>query len=92
MYINYDRIKDCKSRISTALETYETSSKNENALRSLKESLKTACNETGAYGKELTSNIQIETINKVLQFAGIQGKLSSGRMVYDTSYPEEPKD
>ena len=89
MYINYDSIKDCKSRIINAWETYKVSLKDENDLRILKESLKSACNETGAYGKELTSNIQIDTINKILEFAGIQEKVNPGHMVYDTSCPEE---
>ena len=41
------------------------------ALKALKEELKAACNETGAYPKELKSNIQIDTVNDILLFAGI---------------------
>jgi hypothetical protein len=48
-----------------------------------------ACNETGAYGKELKSNIQINTINKILKFADIQDSLNPGETIFSINSPEE---
>lgn len=83
MFINYDTTKDCKQRILTAFEEYKNSDRDETALKILKEKLKTACNETGAYSKELKSNIQIDTINDILKFAGINGHILQGHKIFD---------
>lgn len=83
MFIEYDTTKDCKQQILSAFEKYKNSNKDETALKILKEELKTACNETGAYSKELKSNIQIDTINDILQFAGITEHISQGRKIFD---------
>lgn len=71
LFIEYDNTKDCKVRIASAWGKYKNSDRDAPALKILKEELKTACNETGAYPKELKSNIQIETVNDILVFAGI---------------------
>lgn len=83
IFIDYDTIKDCKQRILSASERYENSSKEETDLKILKEELKTACNETGAYKKELNSNINIDTINDILAFAGINERIQPGRKKYE---------
>lgn len=71
LFIDYDNTKDCKMRITSAWSKYRNSDRDAQALKILKEELKTACNETGAYPKELKSNIQIDTVNDILLFAGI---------------------
>lgn len=83
MFIDYDTTKKCKQRILSAFEKYKNSNRDETALKILKEELKTACNETGAYSKELKSNIQIDTINDILQFAEITDRISQGRKIFD---------
>lgn len=83
MFIDYDTTKDCKQRIVSAWENFKDSNRDETALKILKEELKTACNETGAYSKELKSNIQIDTINDILEFAGITNRISQGRKIFD---------
>ena len=52
------------------------------ALATLKADLKAACNETGAYPKELKSNIQVDTVNDILRFAGICEKVLPESKVY----------
>ncbi len=89
LFIDYDKTQDCHNRIKEGWEKFKISSKDEEALTKLKECLKNACNETGAYGKELKSNIQIDTINRILQFAGIKERLQSGRMVFEICPMEE---
>lgn len=81
MFIEYDTTKDCKQQILSAWESFKDSNRDETALKILKEELKTACNETGAYSKELKSNIQIDTINDILQFAEITDRISQGRKI-----------
>lgn len=71
MFIDYDNTKDCKIRITSAWSKYKNGERDAQTLKILKEELKTACNETGAYPKELKSNIQIDTINDILLFADI---------------------
>lgn len=83
IFIDYDTTKVCKQRILSAFERYKDSIRDETALKILKEELKTACNETGAYPKELKSNIQIDTINDILEFAGITEHISQGRRIFD---------
>lgn len=83
IYINYDQLTDCKSRIEKAWEKYKSSSKNENDVTNLKEDLKSACNETNAYGKVLKSNIQLQTVNEILKFADIKESIASERKVFD---------
>lgn len=83
MFIEYDTTKDCKQQILSAWESFKDSNRDETALKILKEELKTACNKTEAYGKELKSNIQIDTINDILQFAGITEHISQGRKIFD---------
>ena len=85
----YDNISDCKNRIHTAWETFKSSRKTDNDLNILKNTLMSACNETGAYGKELKSNIQINTINKILKFANIQDSLNPGETIFSINSPEE---
>lgn len=83
MFIDYDTTKDCKMRITSAWEEYKNSNRDAAALRLLKELLKSACNETGAYPKELKSNIQLDTINDILKFAGISEHILPERKVFD---------
>ena len=83
MYINYNQLTDCKSRIEKAWNNYKMSLKDENALAKLKEDLKSACNETNAYGKVFKSNIQIQTVNDILKFAGIKEYVESERKVFN---------
>lgn len=83
IFIDYDTIKDCKQRILSAWEIFRNSDRDETALKILKEELKKACNETGAYPKELKSNIQIDTVNDILAFAGIADRISQGRKIFD---------
>ncbi len=89
IFIDYDNISDCKNRIHTAWETFKSSRKTDNDLNILKNTLMSACNETGAYGKELKSNIQINTINKILKFADIQDSLNPGETIFSINSPEE---
>ncbi len=89
IFIDYDNISDCKNRIHIAWETFKSSRKTENDLNILKNTLMSACNETGAYGKELKSNIQINTINKILKFADIQESLNPGETIFSINSPEE---
>lgn len=88
----YDNTTDCRARIRRAWETFKASDRSPTDLSTLKTALKAACNETGAYSKELKSNIQIETVNEILRFAGISEMLSSERRVYDVlsncEYPQ----
>lgn len=83
MMIDYSNISDCKSRIIDAWNIYKVSMKNETDLKQLKEALKSACNETMAYGKELKSNIQIDTVNDILRFADITERVLPERKVFD---------
>lgn len=83
MFLDYNNISDCKKRIAFAWDTYKASDKSESALKELKKQLKAACNETGAYGKDLDSNIQIGTVNDILKFAGIKEQILPKRTVYD---------
>lgn len=82
-FIDYDVKKECIDRITAAWEMYKTSHKYEDDLRTLKEAQKSACNETGAYEKELKANIQIDTINKILKFAGITDTLEPERRIFE---------
>ena len=84
MFIDYDTTKDCKQRILSAWEIFKSSDKDAEALKELKKSLKEACNETSAYSKELKSNIQIDTINEILRFAGINKRILPERRIFDT--------
>ena len=81
--------KECIDRIHEAWKTFKASQRTDADLSILKEALKSACNETGAYGKELKSNIQIDTINKVLAFAGFKDRLQSGRTVFGINSTDE---
>lgn len=83
MFIDYDTTKKCRQRILSAWENFKESTRDADSLKELKKSLKEACNETGAYPKELKSNIQIDTINDILKFAGINEKILSERKVFD---------
>ncbi len=83
IFIDYDTTKVCKQRILSAWEKFKDSIRDETALKIIKEELKTACNETGAYPKELKSNIQIDTINDILKFARITEHISQGRKIFD---------
>lgn len=71
LFLDYDITKACQQRIISAWNKYKSSNCDPDALKILKEELKAACNETGAYPKELKSNIQIDTVNDILLFAGI---------------------
>ena len=88
-FIDYDVKKECIDRITAAWEMYKTSHKYEDDLRTLKEALKSACNETGAYEKELKANIQIDTINKILKFAGITDTLEPKRRIFEITANNE---
>lgn len=83
IFIDYDTTKKCRQRILSAWENFKESTRDADALKELKKSLKEACNETGAYPKELKSNIQIDTINDILKFAGINEIILSERKVFD---------
>lgn len=83
IFIDYDTTQKCRQRILSAWENFKESTRDADALKELKKSLKEACNETGAYPKELKSNIQIDTINDILKFAGINEKILSERKVFD---------
>ncbi|MDE5770559.1 MAG: DEAD/DEAH box helicase family protein [Ruminococcus sp.] len=83
MLLDYSAVAECKDRIQTAWAIYKASIKDENALKQLKEALKSACNETRAYGKELKSNIQIDTVNDILSFADIKERVMPERRVFD---------
>lgn len=89
MFIDYNSKKECIDRIHEAWKTFKASQRTDADLSILKEALKSACNETGAYGKELKSNIQIDTINKVLAFAGVKDRLQSGRTVFGINSTDE---
>ena len=71
LFLDDDITKACQQRIVSAWGKYKSSNCDPDALKALKEELKAACNETGAYPKELKSNIQIDTVNDILLFAGI---------------------
>ncbi|MBR2284687.1 MAG: DEAD/DEAH box helicase family protein [Ruminococcus sp.] len=88
--ITYDKTSDCHARICSAWEDFKASKRGADELSILKTALKAACNETGAYPKELKSNIQIETVNEILRFAGISETLSHGHTMYDIRKPETP--
>ena len=81
--VSYDNTADCRSRIRIAWEAFKASDRSPADLSTLKTALKAACNETGAYSKEFKSNIQIETVNEILRFAGITETVSSERRVFD---------
>jgi len=83
MFIDYDTAKECRQRILSAWEIFKNSDRDTEALKELKKSLKEACNETSAYPKGLKSNIQIDTINDILKFAGINEHVLSERKVFD---------
>ena len=83
IFIDYDTTQKCRQRILSAWENFKESTRDADSLKELKKSLKEACNETGAYPKELKSNIQIDTINDILKFAGINEKILSERKVFD---------
>lgn len=83
IFIDYDTTQKCRQRILSAWENFKESTRDADALKELKKSLKEACNETGAYPKELKSNIQIDTINDILKFAGINEIILSERKVFD---------
>ncbi len=79
--IGYNVKAECIRRITEAWEAYKISEKNDEAVRVLKEALKAACNETEAYPKTFKSNIQLDTVNEILRFAGIHEKVYKS-MVY----------
>ena len=79
----YDNTDDCCSRIRSVWEAFKNSDRGPADLSNLKTALKAACNETGAYPKELKSNIQIETVNEILRFAGISEILLSKKEIFD---------
>ena len=80
--IHYSKLSECHTRICTAWETFKESNMGADALADLKAALKAACNETGAYPKELKSNIQVDTVNDILRFAGIREKVLPESKVY----------
>lgn len=84
IFIDYDITKDCKQRILSAWEVFKESTRDSDSLKELKKALKEACNETSAYSKELKSNIQIDTINDILKFAGINERILPERRIFDT--------
>lgn len=86
IFIDYDTTKKCRQRILSAWENFKESTRDADSLKELKKSLKEACNETGAYPKELKSNIQIDTINDILEFAGIKEHILSERKIFDFDY------
>ena len=86
MFIDYDTTKKCRQRILSAWENFKESTRNTDSLKELKKSLKEACNETGAYPRELKSNIQIDTINDILEFTGIKEHILSERKIFDFYY------
>ena len=82
--IDYDNVKVCKEHIAAAAwEKFKDSEQDTDSLRCLKDDITTACNETGGYSKEIKTNVQISTINEILNFAGINEKLLPERKVYD---------
>lgn len=86
IFIDYDTTKKCRQHILSAWENFKESTRDADSLKELKKSLKEACNETGAYPKELKSNIQIDTINDILEFAGIKEHILSERKIFDFDY------
>lgn len=86
IFIDYDTTKECKQRILSAWEVFKESARDTDSLKELKKSLKEACNETSAYPKELKSNIQIDTINDILAFAGIKERILPERKIFDFDY------
>lgn len=86
IFINYNTTQECKQRILSAWEIFKESARDAEALKELKKSLKDACNETSAYPKELKSNIQIDTINDILAFAGIKERILPERKIFDFDY------
>jgi len=86
IFIDYDTTKECRQRILLAWEVFKESARDAESLKELKKSLKEACNETSAYPKELKSNIQIDTINDILAFAGIKERILPERKIFDFDY------
>lgn len=86
IFIDYNTTKECKQRILSAWEVFKESARDTDSLKELKKSLKEACNETSAYPKELKSNIQIDTINDILAFAGIKERILPERKIFDFDY------
>ena len=80
--IHYDKHTECLKRITVAWETLKSGERSPADLSTLKMALKAACNETGAYPKELKSNIQVDTVNDILRFAGICEKVLPESKVY----------
>lgn len=87
MFLYYDRILDFKTKAAEAFDTYKNSEKNAVCLDSLKAKLKVACNSTKVYndGKQLTSNIQISTVNDILKAAGIAYEIKAKVEVFNIS-------
>ena len=87
MFLYYDRILDFKTKAAEAFDTYKNSEKNAECLDSLKAKLKVACNSTKVYndGKQLTSNIQISTVNDILKAAGIAYEIKAKVEVFNIS-------
>lgn len=85
MFLYYDRILDFKTKAAEAFDTYKNSEKNAECLDRLKAELKVACNSTKVYndGKQLTSNIQISTINDILKAAGIAYEIKAKVEVFN---------
>lgn len=69
--IDYDRISVLKLRIRSLWETFDRSMHDEEALKDLKSNLRSLCTKSAGYPKEIKGNIQIETVNAILAFAGI---------------------
>lgn len=88
--IHYDKHTECRERITAAWDTFKAGERSPADLSTLKMALKAACNETGAYPKELKSNIQIETVNDILRFARITETVLPERKVFDIISPETP--
>lgn len=85
MFLYYDRILDFKTKAAEAFNTYKNSEKNAECLDRLKAKLKDACNSTKVYndGKQLTSNIQISTVNDILKAAGIAYEIKAKVEVFN---------
>lgn len=81
--ISYSTMSACHDRIRTAWDIFKSGNRGQEELRELKDALKSACNETGAYPKELKSNIQTDTINEILRFANISETVLPERKVFD---------
>lgn len=85
MFLYYNRILDFKTKAAEAFDTYKNSEKNAECLDRLKAELKVACNSTKVYndGKQLTSNIQISTVNDILKAAGIAYEIKAKVEVFN---------